>query len=257
MLGQSMTATMPPPTNPWVMETGSLIFWPVIFLLCLLWILRTKRIPLMLLILIAATSSFWQEFFGDWGAYVAWNPHFARLPFWGEMAFTTPVKPLFIPFSWGWWFAVSITPLVTLVAWAGRRWPKIPSTLLSAVIAFPLYCAYQLSTEGSAVAQGWWTYDKFVGPAIRSDKGNLPLLWPILLGVWAAVIVAMLARKDEQGLWWHERKLGLTATLDGGPRQRARLGAFIVLFQATFLIFNTIPPVALRLVAGGPSLLVP
>jgi hypothetical protein len=78
-----------------------------------------------------------------------------------------------------------------------------------------------------------------------------------MLGVWAAVIVAMLARKDEQGLWWHERKLGLTATLDGGPRQLARLGAFIVLFQATFLIFNTIPPVALRLVAGGPSLLVP
>jgi hypothetical protein len=253
----TMTAAMPAPVNPWMMETGSLIFWPVIFFACALWMLRTKRIPLMMLVLIAATSSFWQEFFGDWGAYVAWNPHFARLPFWGDMPFTTPVKPLFIPFSWGWWFAVSITPLVVLVAWAGKRWPNLSSTVLAFLIAFPLYCAYQSSVEGSAVAQGWWTYDSVIGPAIQSEKGNLPLLFPVLLGVWATGFVALLARKDEAGLWWHERKMGVAAKAPGLSRELARLWAFIILFQVTFLLVNTLPAIVGRLIVGGPSLLVP
>src|SRR3546814_4005169 len=90
--------------NPWMMETGSIIFWSALLALGILWTVRTRRLPLVLLCLIGATSSFWQEFFGDWGVYLDWNPDFDRLPFWGEMAYTTPVKPLFIPFSWGWWF---------------------------------------------------------------------------------------------------------------------------------------------------------
>jgi hypothetical protein len=211
----------------------------------------------MFLLLIAASSSFWQEFFGDWGAYVAWNPKFARLPVWGDMAFTTPVKPLFIPFSWGWWFAISITPLTMIVAWAGRKWPSLSSSLLAFLIAFPLFCAYQISVEGSSVANGWWTYDAIIGPAIEGERGKLPLIFPILLGAWAAIFVAMIARKDEAGLWWHERKMGVAAHAPGWRKEFARLWAFVVLFQITFFVINIAPAIIGRLIAGGPSLLVP
>ena len=75
------------PVNPWMMETGSFCIWGALLLLTLIWTLKDKRLPLFGLVLIAATSSFWQEFFGDWGAYVAWNPAFARLPFWASERF--------------------------------------------------------------------------------------------------------------------------------------------------------------------------
>ena len=124
------------PVNPWMMETGSIIFWSILVVVTLLLTWKNGKLPLVGLCLIAATSSFWQEFFGDWGAYVAWNPAFARLPFWGEMAYTTPVKPLFIPYSWGWWFAVSLPLLVTLVSWLGRKLPAIFTNWLALLIAF-------------------------------------------------------------------------------------------------------------------------
>src|SRR5690606_3483231 len=180
--------------NTWMMETGSFYIWGILALATLVLSLKNRRIPLMGLCLIAGTSAFWQEFFGDWGAYLAWNPAFARLPFWGEMAYTTPVKPLFMPFSWGWWFSISIPLLVSLVAFLGRKFPKISMTIWSFSIASPLFFAYQLYVEGSSVANGWWTYDVVVGPALSSEKGNLPIIFPILIGLWAGLFVAMLAR---------------------------------------------------------------
>jgi hypothetical protein len=250
-------AVMADPVNPWMMETGSLIFWPVIFVITALWALKTKRLPLMLLLLIAASSSFWQEFFGDWGAYLSWNPRFARLPFWGDMAYTTPVKPLFIPFSWGWWFAVSITPLVALVVWLGKRMPQISTTAWSFLIAFPLYSVYEVSMEAGAVAKNWWSYNAVLGPAFQSEHGNMPLIFPVGLGVWAAWVVALLARRDAAGLWWHERIMGVGARAPGVGRELARLWAFIVMFQVTALILVTLPPLLGRILFGGPSLLVP
>lgn len=248
---------MGPPVHPWIMETGSIIIWSVLLAVSLLVTLRRGRLPLIGLLLIAATSSFWQEFYGDWGAYVHWNPAFARLPLWGHTAFTTPVKPLFIPFSWGWWFAVSIPLLVTLTGWLARRIPVLSATGWAFVIAFPVFTAYQINTEGSAVAQGWWSYDVVLGPAIESARGKLPVIFDVTLGLWAATMVAFLATRDADGLRWHERKLGVTATMTGWRREMRRTVAIIVLFQLTFLVFNTLPPILGRLLFGGPSLLVP
>jgi len=251
-----MQSSMGDPVNPWMMETGSFYIWGILALATLVLSLKNRRIPLMGLCLIAGTSAFWQEFFGDWGAYLAWNPAFARLPFWGEMAYTTPVKPLFMPFSWGWWFSISIPLLVSLVAFLGRKFPKISMTIWSFSIASPLFFAYQLYVEGSSVANGWWTYDVVVGPALSSEKGNLPIIFPILIGLWAGLFVAMLARQDEQGLRWHERKMGVVAKT-GWAREWMRVWAIIVAFQVTFLIINIIPAISARLIAGGPSVLVP
>ncbi|KUR76699.1 hypothetical protein [Novosphingobium sp. Fuku2-ISO-50] len=250
-------APMGPPVNPWVMETGSIIFWSVLLAATVLVTLFKRRLPLFGLVLIAATSSFWQEFYGDWGAYDHWNPAFARLPLWGISAYTTPVKPLFIPFSWGWWFALSIPLLVSLTMWLGRRFPVLSTTGWAFVIAFPLFTAYQIQTEGSAVAQGWWSYDVVLGPAIESARGRLPLIFDFTLGLWAATFIAFLARPDADGLRWYERKLGVSAAMAGWHREMRRLVAMIVLFQLTFLAFNTLPPMIGRLLFGGPSALVP
>lgn len=245
------------PVNPWMMETGSIIFWCVLAAASTILALRRRRLSLVALCLIGATSTFWQEFFGDWGAYVAWNPRFDRLPLWGEMAFTTPVKPLFIPFSWGWWFAVTIPLLVSLVAWLGRKLPAPSTTALAFLIAFPLFLAYQLYVEGSSVANGWWTYDVVVGPALTSDKGQLPIIFPVLLGLWAAGLVALLARRDGEGFWWHERRLGVPRLAAGAKRELARAGAFALLFQLSMFAINIGPAIVGRLLFGGPSLLVP
>ena len=250
-------APMGPPVNPWMMESGSIIFWSVLVAATVVLTIWRRRLPLVGLVLIAATSSFWQEFYGDWGAYDHWNPAFSRLPLWGESPFTTPVKPLFIPFSWGWWFAVSIPLLVTLIAWMGRRFSALSTTAWAFVIAFPLFTAYQIYTEGSAVAQGWWSYDVVLGPAIESARGRLPVIFDVTLGLWVASYVAFLARRDADGLWWHERKLGITPAMSGWRREAARALAMIVLFQVTFFAFNTAPPMLGRLLFGGPSALVP
>lgn len=245
------------PINPWVMEMGSIIFWSVLVVVSALLAIRTRRLSLVALMLLGATSSFWQEFFGDWGAYVAWNPHFARLPFWGEMPFTTPVKPLFIPFSWGWWFAVSIPILVLVIRGLHRLLRRVSVPVLSLFVAFPLFVAYELYAEGGAVANGWWTYDVVIGPIMQSDKGRLPVIFPVLLGAWAAWLIAILAQPDARGWWWHERALGVDGIPAGGRRELARAGAFILLFQVTTFAVNILPAILGRLAFGGPSTLVP
>jgi hypothetical protein len=245
------------PVNPWMMESGSLWLWGALVALTLIWTLKDKRIPLFGLVLIAATSSFWQEFFGDWGAYVAWNPAFARLPLWGAMAYTTPVKPLFIPFSWGWWFAISIPLLVALVRWLHRKFPTVPIGLLAMLTAFPLFLAYQINVEGSSVANGWWTYDVVIGPALQSEKGRLPLVFPLLIGLWAGWFVTLLAKRDEQGFMPHELRMAVPAKTAGWSREMARLCGMILVFQVTFFIVNIAPAILGRALFGGPSLLVP
>ena len=255
---QDMAAqVMGEPVNPWMMETGSFWIWGLLLVATIIWTFKDKRVPLFGLMLIAGTSGFWQEFFGDWGAYVAWNPAFARLPLWHEMAFTTPVKPLFIPFSWGWWFAISIPLLVILVRWLHRKTPKLSYGALGMLTAFPLFLAYQLYVEGSSVANGWWTYDVVVGPALESEKGRLPLIFPLLIGLWAGWFVAILAKRDANGFMPHEVRLGIAGKAAGWRREWARIWGMILLFQITFFLINIGPAMIGRAIFGGPSLLVP
>ncbi|MBB35865.1 MAG: hypothetical protein CME88_00590 [Hirschia sp.] len=254
---QLAAEAMGQPINPGMMETGSFWIWGILVALTIAWTIKDRKLPLFGLVLIAATSSFWQEFFGDWGAYLAWNPAFDRLPLWGDMAFTTPVKPLFVPFSWGWWFAISIPLLVMLVRWLNRKFPRVSITAIAMLTAFPLFLAYQINVEGSSVANGWWTYDSIIGPTLESEKGRLPLVFPLLIGLWAGGFVALLAMRDSDGLMPHERRLGVAARPVGLQRELARVWAMVLVFQITFFVVNIAPPIIGRLIFGGPSALVP
>ncbi len=249
--------TMGDPVNPWMMETGSIYLWCGLLLAAAALTAKNRRIPLFGLMLVAGSSGFWQEFFADWGAYVAWNPQFERLPFWGEMAFTTPVKPMFMPFSWGWWFAVSIPLLTSLVLLLKRKFPARSVYALSFLTAFPLFLAYQIYVEGSSVANGWWTYDSVIGPALESEQGRLPLIFPLLIGLWAGWFVGLLADRNADGFMAHEVRLGAAAKPAGWRREWARLWGMALLFQVTFLAINLVPAMLGRILFGGPSALVP
>ncbi len=251
------TQTMGEPVNPWIMETGSIYLWCGLLLAAVALAAKNRRVPLFGLMLIAGSSSFWQEFFADWGAYLAWNPEFARLPFWGDMAFTTPIKPLFMPFSWGWWFAVSIPLLTSLVLFLKRTFPARSVYALSFLTAFPLFLLYQIYVEGSSVANGWWTYDSVVGPALESEQGRLPLIFPLLIGLWAGWFVGLLADRNTQGFMAHEVRLGVAAKPAGWRREWTRLWGMALLFQVTFFAVNLVPAVLGRILFGGPSALVP
>src|SRR3546814_15883131 len=96
------------------------------------------------------------------------------------MAYTTPVKPLFIPFSWGWWFAVSIPLLVSLVGRLSRKLPSMSTTLLSFLIAFPLFVLYQLYFDASSVPNGCCPYYVVIVPSFVSSRAPFPFLFPFL-----------------------------------------------------------------------------
>ena len=66
-----------------------------------------------------------------------------------------------------------------------------------------------------------------------------------------------LALRDAEGVMPHEQRWGVAARPAGWRRELARAGAMIVLFQLTFFLFNTAPPIIGRLLFGGPSGLVP
>src|SRR3546814_7107384 len=138
------------------------------------------------------------------------------------MAYTTPVKPLFIPFSLGWWFAVSIPLLVSLVGRLSRKLPSMSTTLMSFLIAFPLFVLYQLYVEGRSVANGCCTYDVVIGPAIDSDRGQLPLIFPVLLGLWAGGLVALLVPRVAQGFRLHEHAVQVNAIRPGWKAEGAQ-----------------------------------
>src|SRR3546814_11503785 len=90
-----------------------------------------------------------------------------------------------------------------------------------------LFVLYQLYVEGSSVANGWWPYAVVIGPAIDSDRGQLPLIFPVLLGLLAGGSVALPVPRDAQGFRWHERALHTHASSPGWKREAARATAFI------------------------------
>ena len=159
------------------------------------------------------------------------------------MAYTTPVKPLFIPFGWGWWSAVSIPLLTSLVLWLKRLSPGRSVYLLAMLTAFPLFLAYQIYVEGSSVANDWGTYDAIIEPALESERGRLPLIFPLLIGLWAGGFVDMLATRDTGDFMPHERIAGAPAQAPGWRREWTRLWSIIAVFQVTFFAVSIAPAI--------------
>lgn len=245
------------PIDGWQQQEGSYVFWSILLVIHIWYVWRTGRLSIWALVFGAATLAFWQEFFGDWGAYLAWNPEFTRMPLWGATPYTTPVKPLFMPFAWGWFMGCSIPALSMLVDWLCRQFPKASRLLLAMLAAVPLMWAFDVLSESSAVAKGWWTYAQTIGPTLHHAKGDFPWLWPpILLGPWVAIIATLLGR-DANGVASWERMFHLDSRPTGFRREAARFCWFTLIFNVTLFVMVIFPQFPVRIIFGGPSTLVP
>ncbi|MFL6024155.1 MAG: spirocyclase AveC family protein [Marmoricola sp.] len=209
---------------------------------------RTGPSPRLLLMVIASASTFWQETYGDWGAYVRYSDRFLQYPWPGEM-WTASVKC--------WWFiagyAVFYTALYGLLNLALKlvrvRFPDRKPYVTAILLAFPIFYLFDLCFEATTTYLGFWTYLHTFGPALHVGNGTFPLLWPILEQVpFIAMAALAIVSRDDQEQDLFER---LASRVSSGPRRFAvLLGTWIVTTNVAFLLSTALPLLALRWIAG-------
>jgi hypothetical protein len=246
-----------PPVGGLAMHNFSVGMFFLLLVFFSLWSAYKKELRPGLLVLIAASLSSWQEFYGDWGAYIYWNPEFPLLP-WGESPFTTPIKPAFLFFSWGWYFSLIYSFLLTLLAILDRHAPKVPQSAIILFVIAPIFYAYNINGEKTAAESAWWGYAHSFGPYVSAQYADYPLIWPtVTLVAFSIAIIYLLRARDTAGFWWHEKLLNVNKLNAGFTFSVARIGAFVLAFNVTCLAFVTIPCIVARLIWGVDSILVP
>tara|TARA_R110000772_G_scaffold268731_1_gene398310 strand:+ start:14338 stop:15165 length:828 start_codon:yes stop_codon:yes gene_type:complete len=239
------------------MHNFSVAFFIFMLISWSLWSAYKKELRPGLLILIAASLTSWQEFYGDWGAYIYWNSEFPLLP-WGESPFTTPIKPAFLFFSWGWYFSLIYPFLLTILNLRERYLPKIPQWPIVLFVIAPIFYAYNINGEKTAAESAWWGYAHSFGPYASAQYADYPLIWPtVTLVAFSIAIIYLLRARNSNGYWWHERLLNIDKMTAGASSGLARIGAFVLAFNIACLVFVTIPCIAVRLIWGVDSHLVP
>jgi hypothetical protein len=236
----------------------------------------------------------WQEWFGDWAAYIVYNPHFTLIP-WHATTWTTPNKPWAVIPAYGWYYTLSLLLLVALVDRVRRSRPHASALLTAVAVGLPLFYLIDLLVEGGASVLGMWSYDHYVGPAITSSKGNFPLLHPIVFfAVWCTVMGVLVVRpgpdvQDDRTVLDRLLRVGrpgpvASATAAPAPHARAtrggtavlertapapavdgltvranllRLGAWVLTFNVSYWVLFVFPIVLIRQLGGVHSDVVP
>jgi len=251
------TALLGAPNNPWMVQEMTFVMACAVGVLLTIDALRKRRFSLSALIFLAAMSASWLEFFDDWAAQSVWNSAFIQLP-WGEMAYTTPNKPLFVPFAWAWFNVVLFLLTLPLLKRLHHKIPAVHPFLLSLLFIGPLFWAYDICVERSATINGWWRYINPVGPIWDSPRGAFPLVWPALpYVVWGVAFTWLLTLRDTKGLWWHERKVGISPRGSGLKHELARVGAMVVLFHISHALIIVVPHYVYRFAFGTAVALLP
>jgi len=245
------------PIEPEKMHDNTFVMFFVMLTLFSVWALWKRSLNVGLLVFIAAFTTAWQEFYADWGAYLYWNPGFEQLP-WGQSLFTTPVKPLFIPFSWAWYFSLILPLVLLLINFLHRRFPRAPTFLLSLLVVGPVFYGYNIMTEKTAGDMAWWGYLEAFGPVAQAKYSQYPLIWPALgLAFWAVILVWLMTLRDARGYWRHELVLGVDKLQAGVGKGVARIAAFALMFNVSCLVVVTLPCMAARLLFGVDNALIP
>ena len=136
--------------------------------------------------------------------------------------------------------------------------PAWNSLRASAIVVAPLFYLWDLGVEGTSVALGWYSYTKVIGPALMMQRGNFPLMWPSWFFVFFAVMtVWLLVQRDSNGVWLHERLLGVHRLAAGFKRELVRFLVWSLTMNAMFWFLFVFPTCLLRAAFGGPSTLVP
>ncbi|MFL6090182.1 MAG: hypothetical protein ACJ71Z_08590 [Aeromicrobium sp.] len=209
---------------------------------------RTGPSPRLLLMVIASASTFWQETYGDWGAYLRYSDRFLQYPWPSEM-WAASVKCWWFIAGYAIFYPAVYGMLNLALKFVRNRFPDRNPYLAAVVLAFPIFYAFDLCFEATATYLGFWTYLHTFGPALHIGNGTFPLLWPILeqvpfIAVAAMVIVS--SNDREQDIFEQ-----LAARVSAGPRRLAMLlGIWIVTNNVAFLLFTTLPILVLRWIAG-------
>ncbi|MDX1487854.1 MAG: hypothetical protein R3268_06625 [Acidiferrobacterales bacterium] len=235
-IGHDADGAVGQPLAPWVFEIGSVIVWLALAVYFYRSYLQSGQLSRYALIFIGATSMFWLEFPADWGAFLVYSPSFALFPI--ELPYTTPNKPLFMPAAYGWYFLAIYSLIWFLVDRLRAAKPSWSRVLVVIVIAAPFFYIWNLLVEGFSAVVGWWTYYEVFGPAIHSDRGSYPLIFPVVpFAVYGVIEALVLTWKDSQGRHMLEHLTGARRAPKGGGRELRRILAWIITMNTIFGLF--------------------
>ena len=281
-LGQGVISH--PPTVGWLFQIVGPLLWLGLAAGFTRQCLVQRRLTRNMLVFIASTTMWWQEWFGDWAAYIIYNPHFRLMP-WGSTLWTSPNKPWAVIPAYGWYYTLSFLALFWLCDRLRKSRRGMRGWVAAVLVGVPLWYAVDLLIEGGASYLGWWSYDFFVGPALQSEDGNFPLIYPIVFfAAWCTLMGALVYLKDENGLVPLDRLLRLdrirpgttpvsehSLDADGGLAlkvaptrsvsmaqwQWLRAAAWIVAFNASYWVVFIFPIIIIRELVGPASTLIP
>lgn len=244
-------------TAGWIFEWVGLIS----FLAMGTWVVvdtaRNRRLSFVSLAMIAGTTMWWQEWYGDWGSYLIYNEDFALIP-WGSTLWTTPNKPWSLIPAYGWYYAVALPGTLWLVGRLRQIRPTWGRVTTVVVVVLPIFYIYDVIVEVLGTYWGWWSYTESVGPAIHSAKGTFPLLFPLaFVCLFVVSAVLLIDNRDDRGHPRFEGWFGVTRVRAGWPQELTRVGVWIVVFNVTYLVTLIGPLVAIRELFGPSSAIVP
>ena len=153
-----------------------------------------------LLYFICGGSIFWQEFYADWGAFLVWNEGFHMMP-WGKTLWSIEHKPWFNIAAYPVFMWAAFTSIALLIKNFDTASNAKKLFIICATIAGPTLYFFNVVTEYLAVAQaGLWTYTNTIGPALRTDAGTMPLLYPgIPFALFAVILAFLLHYQNDKG----------------------------------------------------------
>lgn len=212
---------------------------------------RTRKLSPLLLMTVASGTAFWQEAYGDWGAYCLYSDRFLTYS-WGDTMWAAPVRC--------WWFIAGymvfytsfFLGLMAAVKFARNRWPNANPYIAAALVSLPAFYVFDLVWEGTATGLGYWNYEYTFGPALHVGNGTFPLLWPIIEQVpFMALAAFALMWRNPNGENLFE--IAARFVTRKAPGQLAVLVSWIAILNVAFLTTTIAPIMAMRWLAG-PSI---
>lgn len=257
MTNGELSAEFANPVVPGLMETGTLVVWLILFIYCWRQSKRAGELTFGMLVLLSAMSMHWLEWYADWGAYLLYNPKFALMP-WGSTWWTSPNKPWFMPFSYGWFYYGVVFIMLALIAKFKARNPGLGHVASVFIVAYPIFYIWDVVLEMTASMTGWWVYVYNIGPTISLAMGNFPYLHPFCLYALSGVLLCLsMSYRNAGGRIWFESFFGLNRLSPGMGREAARLLVWCIFMNLLYMTTFVIPLNLIREYVNVPNAFVP